>query len=577
MDRKLFLARLNEEVLILNGVIGTLWQSGWLRTDYPPELLNLEKPDIIFNTHRDCIRAGADIISTNTAGANKAQLTRLGLGSETRRLNIRGVEIAQKAAGGRALVAGEIGPLGEHIQPFGKLSFDQALDIYQEQVVALSEGRPDLLIIENISDLKEMRAAVIACHELFYGPLIGQMAFGSNARTTTATDSVTALVVLRALRVDVGGANCSIFSDLENVLKQMSGFDAYPLAATIHSELPPAPKKNDSNPVSPEDFGIYAEKIIKQGVSIFGGNSHCTPEHIREITLRLNHRKPYARSCCENGSLSSRTRTLVFGKNSSTVILGERINPVKRKKISQELCLGKTKLICDEANKQIHAGAEILDICVSQSKVDEAELMAKYIELIQNSVDPIFCLTSSNYSAIQAGLKKVAGKAIINAITGDEKSLNLVLPLAYKYGAAVIARLTTTQDKSAIFNERMKAITRIVEMTNDFGIRSNDIFIDCTPTSFGLRSNHISQILQMITSIKSTFPVKTIVDVGNASIGWRERRVIMNTFLVMAISYGLDIVMMNPYDELTVKTVTAANLLLNRSIRREALFSARLN
>jgi len=572
MKRNLFLTRLREQILLLDSPEGRLIQSNWLKTGQLPEVLNLEKPDLIFNIHRESIKAGADIIGANTSAANRYQLARFRLEKKIRLINLQGVEIARKASNGRTLIAAEIGPIGEYLEPVGTLTFRQALDIFREQVVALCEGKPDLMLVKNISELREFRAALIACREIFHGPLIARMLFNGDGRTKTGTDVITSLVIARALGVDVGGAACYQPDNGLNLVKTMLTANLLPLSIAFESAEAGVPATNEK-PFSPEQMGELAVQFVEAGVSLIGGGSGMTAEDMKEIALRINHRKPSRHLARPRASLATRCRAIFITPASPTIFIGDRINTRRCPEILLAIKKNQFEPILQAARKQVKLGTQILEINLTGQGINEADAVAKCISVIQHKTDVVFCLNSANPEVLKTGLETIAGKAFINAVTGGEKRLCAILPLAAKYGAATIVSPACEKDVQKSFKKWAKQIARILSVAHDFGIEKTDICIDCTGDFHQANPVQLKEVLKRLVYVRQRLRLKTTVGINQILPERRSNSLLVSTFLTMALSLGLDLPLLNPYQAVNRQTIAAFNLLMKQNQRnRSALF-----
>ena len=566
MRRQEFKDRLGREILVLDGAMGSMLQ-GHLAPGKAPEELNLLKPGIVQAVHENYVEAGADIIITNTLGGSRIKLDEFHLGHLVHDINFQAVKIARLAAGDRVLVACSVGPSGKFLEPLGRLTFDEALENFYEQAQALTEAAPDLIILETMSDIREARAALIAVREVFPGPVIALMTFADGFNTVTGTDAATAVTVYQALGADVIGANCSTGpEEILNVLTVMAEQTDLPLCVEPNAGIPFFKRGKTVYPASPEYMADYAEKFARLGVNIIGGCCGTTPGHIRRIAGRIKPLKPVSRSIPRQTRLASRDRTVTIQDGKPTIIIGERINPTGRKKLAAELAAGQTDLLRQEAVRQVKAGAQILDINVGAPGVDEVEMMGKAVEFVQRAVSVPLSLDSSNPSVLEAGLKEIEGKALINSVTGEEKSLRSILPLAKKYGAAVIGLTLDEGGVPATAQERLKIARRILKRALREGIAKEDIFIDTLTLAVSTDPTMGQETLKALRLVKGKLGVKTVLGVSNISFGLPQRSLINVQFLGMALSHGLDVPILNPYDERIQGTLTGSDVLLGRDL-----------
>ncbi|MFH0771104.1 MAG: homocysteine S-methyltransferase family protein [Candidatus Omnitrophota bacterium] len=547
---KNIISRLKNEILIYDGAAGTLLQeSGALKAGACPEELVLSKPDLIRSIHSDYIKAGADIIETNTFGANRLKLASYGLGDEFYRINYEAAGIAARAASGKAYVAGSVGPLDKQIKPLGDLSFDEAVKFFREQITALKEGGCDLIILETFSDIKELKAAFIAAKEAANIPVQVQMSFERGERSSYGTPPAAFAALFQSLGAEIIGTNCSTGpKELLGAIKEM-----LPLTDKYISCLPNAglPQLRDGKtyfPETPRSFAEYALEFARLGVNAIGGCCGTTPEHIKELKRVLNKRKPVKRRYVAAFRLSSRTKVLELNSKNKPLIIGERINPTGKKQLQEEIKDGKTALIRDEAVEETAKGADILDVNVSVAGCNEPVAMASAVEAVEAACETPISIDSANPLSIEAALKEVSGKPLINSVNGEKDRMESILPLAKKYGAAV---LVLTLDKRGLpkdASERLKIAARIIRKAASLKINKEDIVVD--PLTLAISSNpeQVKESLKAIKELnKKGYP--TSLGISNISFGLPWRRRINADFFSLALASGLDMAILNPSDD----------------------------
>ncbi|MBN1156260.1 homocysteine S-methyltransferase family protein [Candidatus Woesearchaeota archaeon] len=543
MKKEHFLELAKKRMLVLDGAMGTMLHKAGFTTGCAAEL-NIRNPELIKAIHKSYADAGADMILTNTFSANRRELGKYGIGNKTAEINKAAVKIARDSAPG-CIIAGDVGPLGTYLEPLGELSFDDAYEMFSEQITALNEA--DLLIIETISDIKELKAAVLAAKDHSSLPIMTSMSF-QDGRTATGTDVESYTVIMDAMGVDAIGANCSEGPEgLLEVAKIIAKNTDKPVLIEPNAGIP---KIIDGKTVfmqSPDDFGKYAEKFHKLGVNMLGGCCGTTPEHIKRIAERLKNKKPVKRIFVEKTKLSSRTKTVtVEGK---TLVVGERINPTGKKHFQDELKEGKTSYIQEQALLQAQQGASLLDINVGVAGADEKNNLPKAVEIVQRITDLPIVIDTSSHEALEPALKKADGKPLINSVNGSEKSLKAVLPLARKYGAAIIALTLDEKGIPETKEERISIARRIIEEASRAGIKKQDIIVDCLTLTIATNPGNEKIILESLKDIKR-LGYKTILGISNISHGLPNRSEINSKFLTKAIHNGLDLAIINPTDNI---------------------------
>ena len=546
-------------------------QERGLKPGHPPEELNLKDPALVQGIHAEYLDSGADILSTNTFGANRIKLAEFGLGDRTVEINRKGVLLAREVAGGRALVAASISPLGALLEPMGQISLPRAEEAFKEQVTACARTGADLILIETMSDIQEAKVAVMAAKKVCHLPVVAMMTFGEDLRTMLGTDPESAAIVLEAAGADGVGANCSLGPDrILQVVERMARVTPLPLVARPNAGIPRVQDGRTVFPITPEEMAIFALRFLEAGVSILGGCCGTTPAHIRAIAPIVKGKPPKERSLTSSLRLASRTRSVFIGYGLPPLMVGERINPTGRKALSAELKEGKFFLLREEAVRQAGAGASLLDVNVGVPGADEPSLMAGAVRAIQEVVDLPLVLDSSNPEALEAGLKVVEGKALINSVSGEEKSLRSVLPLAMEYGAAVLGLCLDKRGLPRTAEERLQTARRILEEALKVGLSPQDLILDPLTLTVASEPEQAMETLRALRLIKEELGLPTILGVSNISFGLPNRSGLNAAFLSMALAHGLDLAIVNPYDLEIQEAFYSSRVLLNQDPKAEA-------
>ncbi|MBI5756069.1 MAG: homocysteine S-methyltransferase family protein [Nitrospirae bacterium] len=559
------LQRLKHEVLLLDGSMGVMLQNRGLPPGYAPDLWNIERPDIVLEVHREYIKAGSDIILTNTFGSTRLRLSEYGAENRLREINQEAVRIARKAAGDRAFVAGDIGPCGVTVHPLGELSFDDAVDIFSRQVEALASAGCDLIVIETMFDLIEVRAAVVAAKMSAKGlPIAALMTFTQDGRTDTGTDPETAATVLDGLGVDIIGVNCSTGpAEMVGVVKKMAQTTNSFICAQPNAGLPTNVGGKTVFPASAEEIASYAEQFAEAGVNILGGCCGTTPDYIKLLSQKVKGKRPVPKTVSEGLKITSRAKTVYIGRGFPFLKIGEKINPTGRKAFAEAIREGRMDMVVAEARGQNEAGAMALDVNVGVPMTDESGNMGRAVESVQTIVDIPLVIDSSSVEAIERGLKVYAGKALVNSVNAEPERMEKLFPGIKKYGAAVIVLLAGNEiPEKAI--DRLKIAEDILKQAMSYGIRKEDLIFDCLALTVSAAQEASAQTLETIRLIKEKLGCPTILGVSNVSFGLPNRKIIHNTFMGMAIGYGLDAAIVNPYDADMHNVVIAASLFAGR-------------
>ncbi|HEV7239889.1 MAG TPA: bifunctional homocysteine S-methyltransferase/methylenetetrahydrofolate reductase [Thermoanaerobaculia bacterium] len=275
----------DEHVYLFDGAMGTMLYSKGVFINKCYDELNVRNPEIVLEVHRQYVRAGAEILETNTYGANRVKLHGFGIENELRDINLRAAEIARKAAGDSVYVAGAIGPLGIRIEPYGPTALDEARDIFREQATALNDAGVDLFICETFSNISEIEQAVAAVREICSLPVIAQMTIGTDGRTIFGDVPRDFAQRLDRAGADVIGINCSVGPDLMlDAIEEIAAVTAKKISCQPNAGLPRDVNGRQMYMASPEYFSKYAKRLIHKGVKFIGGCCGTTPEHIKMMS-----------------------------------------------------------------------------------------------------------------------------------------------------------------------------------------------------------------------------------------------------------------------------------------------------
>ena len=557
--------QLKKRILILDGAMGTMLQDAGMEIGECPEFFGLNHPAVLEDIHSQYVQAGCDILQTNTFGANRLKLAEYGLADLVDEINREAVNIARKAAKGKTMVAASIGPTGKLLHPLGEADFDLMYEAFKEQVVACEKAGADLLSIETMTDIGEMRIALIAARHNTSLPVIAHMTFEDGGHTMMGTDPLTALVIMEAFQPLAIGANCSGGArELLPVIEIMGQYTNCYLSVEPNAGLPALVDGKTVFPDSPEEMAEYAIRLRDAGANIIGGCCGTTPRHIEAIARILKALSPVARQNKKITALASRTRRVIIGEDQPLAFIGERINPTARKKLAEDIKNGKMQVVTEEARKQAEVGAPVLDVNMGVPGIDEALAMEQAVKNIQAAVDIPLVIDSADTSAIESGLKSFVGRALINSTTGEEKKMQEVIPLAKKYGAAILGLCLDEKGIPATAADRVEIARKIYQRAKEYGLREEDIFIDTLVKTASAEQSQVMETIKAAQQIKAELRVGTVLGVSNVSHGLPGRDIINSTYLAMAWAAGLDLPIINPFDERMMDVTRAAAVLLNR-------------
>ena len=548
---------------IFDGAMGTMLQQGGLKAGACPELMNVENPAVVQKIHRAYIDAGATIIETNTFGASSLKLAHYGLAERCREINLAAVKIAKSA--GKVKVAGSIGPTGKFIAPLGDLDFEEAYKIFYNQAQFLAEGGADFLIIETCIDIQEMRAALLAAHDACNLPVICQLSYSEDGRTVTGTDPQTAAVILDAMGADIIGVNCSLGPEqLVPIVKILAENCRVPISVQPNAGMPYLENGVTKFPMDAKTFGSWAPKLVDAGATYLGGCCGTTPDHIRELANAVKNLAEPARQFDKTLKLASRSKTVAIDKNLPTVLIGERINPTGRKKLAAEIREGSLLGVKKDAVNQVKSGAQILDVNMGVGGIDQAKMMAQAVREIAQITDAPLSIDTSDEKALEAGLRIYPGRALINSVSFEPERIEKFLPLAKKYGAAILVLPLTEKGVPKTAAERVEVAGKIISAAKNVGLRDEDFLLDALVMTISADANACLEVLNTLKLYREKFGYPATMGLSNISFGLPNRPLINSTFFAMSLAAGLDAPIMNPYDENMQNALKASAALLGK-------------
>ena len=551
-DRKRF--------VLLDGGMGTQLQTRGLQPGQKPELAALEMPDTLTAIHADYARAGADILLANTFGANAKKLA--GCPCTVEQVVSASIACARSAAAETgALVALDIGPLGELLVPAGTLRFEDAYAEFAQVIRAGAAAGADLVFLETMTDLYELKAAILAAKENCALPVFTSMSFESRGRTFTGCTVESYAVTAAGLGADAVGINCSLGP------KEILPF-AQRLCRSVPAGVPVFVKPNAGLPNPDGSYNLNAAEFAAEmkayasiGVSMVGGCCGTTPDFIAKLRETFAPLVPAEKIPIRRSCLCTPVR---FVEVDGITVVGERINPTGKKRLQQALRDGDSAYPCAQAVAQAEAGAQVLDVNAGLPGIDEAATLEQLVKDLQAITDLPLQLDSSNPEALSRALRIYNGKPIVNSVNGEQKTLDTILPLCKKYGAAVVGLALDEHGIPADAEGRFAIAKRIAAAANAAGIPNEDIYIDCLTLTASAQQEGAVQTLEALTRCKKELGVRTVLGVSNISFGLPCRGYLNTTFLTMAMAAGLDLAIMNPNTPEMMAAVRAYRVLTSQ-------------
>lgn len=543
-----FSERFGKEMLLFDGAMGTQLQAHGLAAGELPEIWNVTHPEVVKGIHKAYVNAGCDILKTNTFGANALKF--VGTTYTVPQLVRAGVENACAAASTaprEVLVALDMGPTGKLLQPYGELEFCKAYELYKEQVCAGADGA-DLILIETMGDLYEIKAAVLAAKENSSLPVIVTMIFDAQGKLLTGADIETAVVTLEGFGVDALGFNCGLGpKQMLPFVEKALTYASIPIVVNPNAGLPVCVDGVTSYNVSPAEFKEDLLEIANTaGVWAVGGCCGTSPAHLQAAAV-CKSVVPKSVKQKNFTAVTSYGKTVTFGEK--PVLIGERINPTGKKRLKAALINGDEAYILAEAAAQIDAGAHILDVNVGLPEIDEPTVLEYTVQSLQGITNLPLQIDTSDTEAMARALRIYNGKPLINSVSGKRESMEAVFPLAKKYGGAVVC---LTLDESGIpetAEGRISIAERILETAAEYGIAKKNLIFDALALTVSTGAQNANIALRALHEMRYTLGVHTVLGVSNISFGLPKRENINAAFFTLALENGLSAGIINPKSE----------------------------
>ena len=548
---------LKENTVILDGGMGTLLQKEGLLPGELPERWNLTRSDVIERIHRDYFNAGANIVNTNTFGANILKFTP----DELEQIIKSAVETAFRAARlsdgvQEKFVALDIGPTGKLLKPYGDFDFEEAVSVFAETVKLGAKYGADLIMIETMSDSYETKAAILAAKENCKLPIFVSNAYGEDGKLMTGASPAAMVAMAEGLGVDAIGANCSLGpNQLRGVVAELLECSSIPVLLKPNAGLPKSDGVNTVYDIGAEEFAAQVSEAVKAGVRIAGGCCGTTPEYISEVIKALRDIAPVPVTQKNITCVSSYTHAVRF--SSSPVLIGERINPTGKKRFKQALVEKDIGYILQEGIAQQEKGVHVLDVNVGLPEIDEKEMLCQTICELQAVIDLPLQIDTANTKAMEAALRLYNGKAMINSVNGKEESMRSVFPLVKKYGGVVVALTLDERGIPETAKERIEIAEKIISVASEYGISKKDIVFDTLAMTVSADNKAALATLGSLSHIKKVIGCHTSLGVSNISFGLPARDAVNSTFFALALENGLSAAIMNPYSSDMMKTYYA--------------------
>ena len=538
---------IKDNILYLDGGLGTLLQAQGLKSGELPERWNITHSDVLVKIHRDYFDAGSNVVNANTFGANSLKFD----DNELETIIKSAMDNAKKAremsdTAHEKWIALDLGPTGKMLAPYGDFDFEDAVNVFKKTVELGVKYGADLIFIETMNDSYETKAALLAAKECSDLPVFVSNAYGEDGKLMTGASPSAMVAMLEGMGADAIGVNCSLGPKaLSGVVCEYLKYSSLPVILKPNAGLPKSVDGKTVFDVAPDEFACEVKKLIEKGVRLAGGCCGTTPEYIKKLVDTAKDVTPLPIKDKNITFVSSYTHSVEFG--SRPVLIGERINPTGKKRFKEALRANDVDYILKEGIAQQEKGVDILDVNVGLPEIDEEKMLKTAVCELQAIIDLPLQIDSSDAVAMETALRRYNGKAMINSVNGKKESMEAVFPLVKKYGGLVVA---LTLDESGIpdnADDRVNIAEKILNEAKKYGIDKKDIIFDPLALTVSADNNAGKETLRAVKLITEKLDCHTSLGVSNVSFGLPRRDIINSSFFTLAMGNGLSAAIMNPY------------------------------
>lgn len=542
---------LKSGLVFLDGAMGTQLQERGLMPGEVPELWNLTRPDDIRAIHRAYFEAGADVVYANTFGANPAKYHG---SAPLKDVVSSAIAFARDAAPKGKFVALDVGPTGRLLKPAGDFEFDAAYDAFAEQIRLGAEAGADLVAIETVADVYELKAALLAARENCGLPVICTVALSADGKLLTGADVDTLAALVSALKPDAAGFNCGLGPDrLKPFVERFAKLVDVPVVVKANAGLPHVVDGVTAFDVGPDAFARDMADCVAVGASVVGGCCGTTPAHLAAVRAALAGRASVAVEKIRRTVISSYSKCVELPYDDS-IVIGERINPTGKKKLKDAYQAGDTAYVLREAVAQVEAGAPILDVNAGVPGIDETAVLRATVEAIQSVTDVPLQIDTASVPALENALRHYNGRALVNSVNGKQEVLDAVLPVVAKYGGVVVGLCLDENGIPPTAEGRVAIARKIVAEGAKYGLKSEDFVIDVLCLAVSADSSSVNVILDSLRRVRGELGLRTVLGVSNVSFGLPARPLLNSAFYTLALGAGLTSAIVNP---LSIEMMTA--------------------
>lgn len=537
---------LKDNIVYLDGGMGTLLQKRGLKPGELPERWNISHPDVIVDIQKSYFDAGTNIICTNTFGANSLKFD----DAELRSVISAAIENAKKArelSEGKQekFIALDIGSMGKLLKPYGDFEFEDAIDVYAKTVKIGAECGVDLIYIETMNDSYDTKAALLAAKENCDLPVFVSNAYGEDGKLMTGATPAAMVAMLEGMHADAIGANCSLGpKQLKGVVDEYLKYASVPVLLKPNAGLPRSEGGKTVYDVFPDEFSEDMLGYINAGIRIAGGCCGTTPDYIRATVEKTKDLKPVEILPKNKTVISSYTHIVEF--KDSPILIGERINPTGKKRFKEALRNNDIDYILGEGLTQQEKGAHVLDVNVGLPEIDEVEMLKKVTFELQAIIDLPLQIDTTDVVAMETALRRYNGKPMINSVNGKEEVMREIFPLVKKYGGLVVCLTLDEEGIPDNAERRVEIAKNIIKVAAEYGIEKKDLIFDTLAMTVSADSNAALATLKSLNVIKNELGCHTSLGVSNVSFGLPNREIITAAFFTIAMENGLSAAIMNP-------------------------------
>ena len=538
--------KLSNNVICMDGGMGTLLQAAGLAPGEQPERWNLSYPDAVRGIHRASLEAGSRIITTNTFGANSLHYSDEELAAIIPAA-VQNVRHAIAEAGvSDAYVALDVGPSGKLLQPYGDLDFEDAVALFAKVVRIGCAAGADLILIETMNDCAETKAALLAAKENCTLPVFVSNAYGADGKLLTGASPEAMVAMLEGMGADAVGANCSLGPrQLTEVAKRLVACASVPVLLMPNAGLPRTDAKgNTVYDIDADTFASLMAEMVTLGVRLPGGCCGTTPAHISKMTALIKEFSPAPLVKHTDTVVSSYTHAVNF--QNAPLLIGERINPTGKKRFKQALMQQDMAYVLEQGLAQAEQGVHLLDVNVGIPEIDEPTLLCKTVCELQAVTDLPLQIDTADPQAMERALRRYIGKAMINSVSGKQESMRAIFPLVKKYGGVVVALTLDENGIPETAEERVAIAQRILQTAATYGIEKKDIVFDTLTMTVSTNPDAARHTLCAMREIRERLGCHTVLGVSNISFGLPERETLTCHFFTLAMQNGLSAAIMNP-------------------------------